>query len=153
MTDPFTAAALLAVSTAATISAGQTAAKQGKFQAEIARQQAERQEQLTALEVAKVRRDVSRSLGAQRARFAASGIDPSAGSALLLTEEGAGEGELQARLTNAQGLGRAAQFRQDAALSLFKGRAAQQQSFFKAGTGLLEGAPTIRNFVNALSED
>ena len=134
------AAAATAVSAASSIQQGKASARQAAFQAAVARQQAERQEKMAALEERRVRRAASQKQGRQRALFAASGIDPSKGTALMLAEDSAGEGELLALLTRSDGLNRAYQLRQGADLDLMRGRAAQQQGYFQAGTTLLRNA-------------
>ncbi len=129
--------AMAVIAAVGAVAQGKAASDQARFQATVAQQQADRQKQLAAIEESRVRSDVSRKLASQRARFAAAGVGPSAGSALLTVEAGAGEGEFQARLTRSQGLNRATQLEQGGQLSLMRGEAAQTQGYLSAGSSLL----------------
>lgn len=134
---PYVAIAMAIMAAISAAAQAKASSNQASFQAAVARQQAERQKQLAAIEEARVRADVSRKLASQRARMAAAGVQPSAGSALLIAESGAGEGEFQARLTRSQGLNRAAQLEQNATLSDMKGQAARTQGKLQVATSLL----------------
>lgn len=70
------------------------------------RQQAETQRALAKAEEQKLRRRQSRNLSALSAQLAARGLDPSAGSALLLQENSAAESEFDALLARAGALSR-----------------------------------------------
>ena len=70
----------------------------------------------------------------------ASGVDPATGSPLLVSEDIAGEVELQAQRIRAGGEVRATRLEQQAQLSRLQGRQAQTGGFLRAGSLLLSGA-------------
>jgi hypothetical protein len=120
------------------VSQGQAAAKQAKFQSEVARRQAERERQIAAAQEEDFRRRQSRALASRRARLGASGVEPGEGSPLLVSEDFAGEVELQAlRIRNG---GEA--LVQQAALHDAAGRNARTQGYLRAGSLLLDAAGT-----------
>lgn len=127
----------LVVSAGGAISSGINQSKQFAFQAAVQRQQAERERQIAAVEEQRNRKESSAILASRRARLAASGIQPGEGTALLGTEELAGEAELDALLIRAGGEGRSTALLNEAALSGAKGSAASTAGFVKAGSTLL----------------
>ena len=132
-----------AVSVAGTMTQGQNAAKQANFQAALQRQQADRARQEAAAQASAIRRQRSREQSSLRARLSASGVDVSGGSALLALETLSGDSELEALTAINQGEFRAGSLEGSAEASRFSGRTAQQQSFFSAGTTLLNAAGKI----------
>lgn len=122
------------------IQQAQTANQQGQFQAAVLRQQADRDRQIAAGNEADFRLQQSRVLASRRAAQGASGVDPAAGSPLLVSEDFAGEVELNALRIRSGGETRATRAEQQANLQLFAGRAKRQQSFVRGGSLLLSGA-------------
>lgn len=153
------AEALLAAGTTITSVAGSAAnanaqASAFAFQAAVQRQQAERSRQLAeresqiaAVNEARKRNENEKILGARRARLAASGVDPSSGTALLQAGDLAADLELDALLLRARGEqsansllnnGFASEAR--ATLSLFSSAEARRKGAFDVGTTLLTAA-------------
>lgn len=126
-----------AVSAGGSIIQGQQQAKQFAFQAAVQRQQARREQEIAAIEEQRNRKESAAILASRRARLAASGIQPGEGTALLGTEELAGEAELDALLIRAGGEGRSTALLNEATLSGAKGSAASTAGFVKAGSTLL----------------
>ena len=122
------------------IQQGQAAAAQGKLQAGILEQQATRDRQEAAANEADFRARQSRALAQRRAGLGASGVDPGAGSPLLVSEDFAGEVELAALRIRTGGEVRATRAEQQAVLQRFQGRAARQAGFVRSGALLLTGA-------------
>lgn len=93
---------LMAVSSAAQagmqVMSARGQASGAKMQAELARRQAERERQIGAMQAQQQRERSKRTEGTQRALLAARGGDTGTGSALLVQEELAEEGEFNARL-------------------------------------------------------
>lgn len=93
-------AALAAVSS---YSAAQSAAKQSDAQAALYERAGTRQREINAIRETQQRAASSKLMGQQRARMAASGIEPSTGSALMTQVETARDAEFQALLTRSAG--------------------------------------------------
>ena len=129
-----------AISAFGAIQQGQAAERQGKFQAAVLRQGAERERQISAADEADFRRRQSFALARRRAGLGASGVDPAAGSPLLVSEDFAGEVELNALRIRAGGETRATRAEQQANLQLASGRAKRRQGFIRGGSLLIGGA-------------
>lgn len=142
--DPGTAAFLLVASTAlsatAAIQEGQAAAAQGKFQAGILRQRADRDRQVAAANEEDFRRKQSRLIGKRRAALGASGVEQGTGSPLLVAEDFAGEVELGALRIRSTGETSATRLEQQADLERFRGRSARRAGFIRGGALLFSGA-------------
>lgn len=67
-------------------------------------------------------------------------VDPSSGSPLLVSEDFAGEAELQALRIRTGGEVTATRAEQQATLQRFQGRAAQRSGFIRGGALLISGA-------------
>ncbi len=132
-------AASAAISAGSAIAQGQAAAAQGKFQAGVLQQQADRERQVAAANEEDFRRNQSRVLAARRAAQGGAGIDSGTGSSLLVAEDFAGEVELAALRIRNGGEVFATRAEQQAELSLFSGRAARTQGFIRGGSLLLSG--------------
>ena len=133
-------AAAAAMSATAAIAQGRAAANEAKAQAALRDQQAQRQREVAAFQEERTRRDAERVQGAQRAHLAAAGVDPAAGTALLLQEELAGQSEFNALLARAQGDGEAQLVEHQARIDRLRGRNAQTAGYLRAGTTLLTSA-------------
>ena len=132
-------AAGAAVSALGAIQQGQAAQSQADLQAGILRQQAERDRQKAAVDEEDFRRRQSRVLAARRAALGASGVVSAEGSPLLVSEDFAGEVELQALRIRSGGELRATRAEQQAVLQRFQGRAARRAGFTRGGALLLSG--------------
>lgn len=133
-------AAGAAIQAVGAIQAAQAAQQQANFQAGILRQQAESARQKAAADEEDFRRARSRDLAFRRAALGASGVEPGLGSPLLVSEDFAGEVELQALRIRSGGELRATRAEQQADLQRFKGRAARTAGFVRGGSLLITGA-------------
>lgn len=128
-----------AISAIGAIQQGQAASAQAGLQAGIFEQQATRDRQQAAADEADFRARQSRALAQRRAGLGASGVDPAAGSPLLVSEDFAGEVELAALRIRTGGEVRATRLEQKALLERFTGRAARRGGFVRGGALLLTG--------------
>jgi hypothetical protein len=129
-----------AISAAGAIQQGQAAKAQGKLQAAILEQQATSERQQAEADEEDFRVRQSRVLAARRAALGASGVDPSSGSPLLVSEDFAGETELNALRIRTGGEVRATRAEQQAVLQRFQGRQAARAGFIRGGSLLVSGA-------------
>ena len=129
-----------AISTVGIVQQGIAANKQGKLQAGILAQQATSERLQAEAREDDFRRAQSRAFASRRAGLGASGVQQAAGSPLLVSEDFAGEVELQALRIRSGGEVRATRLEQQALLSRFAGKSAQTSSFFRGGSLLLSGA-------------
>lgn len=128
------------VSAVGAIQQGRAAQRTGDFQAAILRQQADRERLQAESDEKDFRRKQSRILAARRAALGASGVEPAEGSPLLVSEDFAGEVELQALRIRSGGEVRATRAEQQAVLQRFQGRAARRAGVTRGGALLLSGA-------------
>lgn len=122
------------------VAQGFAAQRAADFQAGILRQQATRERQQAESKEEDFRRNQSRVLAARRAALGASGVEPGAGSPLLVSEDFAGEVELQALRIRSGGELRTTRAEQKAVLQRFQGRQARTAGFIRGGALLLSGA-------------
>ncbi len=132
-------AAATAVSAVGSIQAGQAAKNQANVQAAIYGQQAERERQVAAANEVDFRRQQAKQMASRRAIMGASGVDPGSGSPLLVSEDFAGEIELQALRIRNGGEVSATRLDQQATLTRAAGNQDQTSSYFRAGSSLLQG--------------
>jgi len=130
----------MAISAVSAIQQGQAANQAAKTQAEIYRQQAERERQDAANREDDYRRAASRQLATRRALMGASGVEAGEGSPLMVSQDMAGEAEYQALRVRSGGEVQATRLEQQAALARAEGRNKQRGSYFRAGASLLRGA-------------
>lgn len=144
----------VAISAFAAAEQGRAAKKEADFRARLAEQDAEVERQKAARELVVARqseedfrRDQSNLMGTRRARLGATGVEPGAGSPLLVSEDFAAEGELQALRIRAGGEVAATRLEQsalrlesEASLFRFSGRSAQRAGQLRAGSLLVSGA-------------
>ena len=128
-----------AISGIAAVQQGQAASAQANLQAGIQRQRADRERLEAAATEADFRARQSRAMAERRAGLGASGVDPAAGSPLLVSEDFAGEVELAALRIRTGGEVRATRLEQEATLNRFAGRAARRQGFVRGGALLVTG--------------
>ena len=129
-----------AISAVGAVQSGIAANKQGKLQAGILAQQARSERQQAEAREGDFRAAQSRAFASRRAALGASGVQSGTGSPLLVSEDFAGEVELQALRIRSGGEVRATRLEQQALLSRFAGKAAQTSSFVRGGSLLLSGA-------------
>ena len=121
------------------INQGRSQDAYAKYNAAMSEQQARYERDLAAGRESDYRRDQSALLARQRALAAASGGEFS-GSSLLLAEDIASEGELNALRIRAGGDMTARRLEQEAGLMRMQGASAKQAGYMRAGASLLEGA-------------
>jgi hypothetical protein len=119
---------------------GSAAQAQGKAQAGMLNQQAERERLVAQQDEEDFRNRQSRAMASRRALMGGSGIDPSSGSALLASEDMAGEIELQALKIRNNGAATSTKLQNDAGLARWAGNTERKQSFVRGGASLLQGA-------------
>ena len=129
-----------AVSAFGALAQGFAAKRAGDFEAGILTQRAERDRLQAASDEEDFRRKQSRAFAARRAALGASGVEPGAGSPLLVSEDFASEVELQALRIRAGGEVTATRLEQQAVLQRSQGRAARSAGFARGGALLLSGA-------------
>lgn len=128
---------LAAVATVAgTIQQGKAAEAAGKFNAEVARQQAEQERLIAERDAQRFRQEQSRLLARSRALRAGQGVTGE-GTPLLVDEATAGEIELGALTIQRGGQARATRLEQQARLDEFKGKSERSASRIRAGSTLL----------------
>lgn len=129
-----------AVSAVGSIVQGKAAQKQAEAQAEISRQQAERERVVAGEKEGDFRASQRRAAAAVRAAGGARGIDISVGSSLLTAEDFSRQTTRQALRIREGGEIRATRLDQQADLLRAKGRAASTAGIIGAGSSLLSGA-------------
>ena len=122
------------------IQEGQAERSQANLQARILEQQATSDRQQAAADEADFRARQSRLQARRRAGLGASGVDPAAGSPLLVSEDFASEVELNALRIRSGGEVRATRLEQQAGLTRFAGQQAQRSGFLRGGSLLVTGA-------------
>lgn len=130
------------VSAGGALKAGSDEETAGDYNAAVARQSAVATEEKTAFEVEAHREKVRKLLSSQRAAFAVAGVDME-GSPLLVLEDTAAQGELDAKAIQYSGDVEASQKRSQAELYELQGKNAKTSSYWKAGSSLLSGGGTI----------
>ncbi|HDZ39710.1 MAG TPA: hypothetical protein ENH62_15775 [Marinobacter sp.] len=113
---------------------------QARRQSRALRQQSTSERLLAAENEALFRRQQSRVLASRQAGLGAAGVDPSTGSPLAVSEDFAGEVELQAQRIRAGGDIRATRLEQQAKLTRSSGRSALIGGFLRSGSLLVSGS-------------
>ena len=143
--DPFSALTF-ALKTAQTISSANARSRQLSAQAAFQQQQAERARAINDARAHQLRRNQSRERAAGRARLTSSGIDPSAGSALLLQENQAGIHEFDRLLARSVGLQASLEADQQARVLRMQASSTRQQGLLSAaGTAADRGPGVFRD--------
>ena len=130
----------MAMSAFSAVAQGAAARKQHKFQAAMIDRERQREKQIGALKAFQEREANKRRLATQAALMAGRGGDPGAGSNLLLVEDLAEQGELNARLIEEDSEHKVTRMGDEMALQGMLGRNKQRAGLMKAGTALLAGA-------------
>jgi len=140
------AAAALVTSIAGTAMSVYSQVEQGKSQNEwsqynaaVAERDALAAQQSAEYDAGEKRKETERLLGRQRALYGKAGVTLE-GSPLLLMEETASQGELDALMIEREGKLKAGNYQSEAALSRMKGSSAQKAGYYGAGSSLLTGA-------------
>lgn len=129
-----------AVGAAGAVYSGAQAQKAANMQAAIDRQRAEREREVADLQAKEFERDQADLMAKRRALMGGSGVDPTSGSPLLVSEDFAAENEFQRLLIEAGGEDRATRLEQSARLQEMKGRNARTAGLVKGGSLLFQGA-------------
>ena len=127
------------LSAVGSISQGQAASSQAKFQAAVGEQQATRTRQIAVGDEEDFRRKQSRLLAERRAALGKSGTEIGTGTSLLAAEDFAAETELQALRIRSGGETQATRLQQQAELTRRKGRSQQLTGYLRGGASLLSG--------------
>jgi len=133
--------ALLAggVSAYSQIKQGQQAEGVGRYNAQVAEQQATSARQAAAVDAENKRRQMDRILGTQRARYGASGVIGSEGSPLLVMMQSEEEAALDVARVRYGGEAQAYGLESEAKLQRFRGTAAKRQGYLGATGSILTG--------------
>lgn len=131
--------AATAMAAGGAVYAGDQQRKAANMNADIAEQNAIAERNKAAYDENIHRESVRKLLSSQRALYGKSGVDMT-GSPLLVMEDTAGQGELDALAIRYGGDIAAAKQRSSANLSRMQGKSAQTASYFQAGSTLLSGA-------------
>jgi hypothetical protein len=122
------------------IQQGATANAQGKAQARLLQQQAERERQIGLQDEEAFRKAQSRVMASRRAILGGSGVEAGTGSPLLTAEDMTGEIELQALKIRNNSEATESRLLADASMAKWAGGQARKQSFVRGGASLLQGA-------------
>lgn len=150
----FLVIAILATAAAATgtVMSAQAQSDAAKYNAAVAKNQAETAAQQAAFDAQQIRDKNRRILGAQRAAFAASGVDPDAGTPVDIRADSANQGELEALTAIYTGRSGANSALARAKLENFTARSAMTSGYIQAGSSLLSGASSAYQ-INAGSKN
>jgi len=127
------------VSAYSQIRQGQQAEGVGRYNAQVAEQQAASARQAAAADAETKRRQMDRILGTQRARYGASGVIGSEGSPLLVMMQSEEEAALDVARVRYGGEAQGYGLESEARLQRFRGKAARRQSYLGATGSLLQG--------------
>ncbi len=146
MFDPISATMAVgaAVGIGSNLWQGQQQAEELEYNAKLSEREARLSKEKAGYEADKHREAVKKILSTQRALYGASGMDIS-GSAQLVMEDTAKEGEMDARAILYGGDIDAARKRSEANLYRMRKRATTTASYFGAGSSLLTGGANIYN--------
>lgn len=134
--------ALSAVSGTAAVSSGMAQSNMADYNAQVANQQRQQSIDVAKAQEDQKRRDLLRLMSSQQAALGKSGVTAE-GSPLLMFEDTAINGELDAQTIRWQGKIGAAHADSSAALSQIQGSNAQTAGYFGAGSSLLNGVSRV----------
>lgn len=127
-------------------SAQATNAALAEYNVQLAERNRQLAERAAATEAKDIRKETARRIGAARTKFAKAGVVTTSGSPLLVQEEIAAEGEIEAQRALFEGSIRAAGFESDALISGVRAKSLRQQArgtrtggFLGAGRAILTG--------------
>ena len=122
------------------IGGGSAANQAAQFQGDMYARQAQREREMGELQAGRLRTENERVAATQRALLASGGRDISSGSALLIQEDLAEEGEFNALLTENNTAAKISSLRSQEVLERARGKNAKTASYFRAGSSLLKGS-------------
>jgi hypothetical protein len=132
-------AAGTAMSVVGQIQQGKSTKQWSEYNAAVAERDALAAQQSAEYAAGEKRKETERLLGRQRALYGKAGVTVE-GSPLLMMEETASQGELDALMIEREGKLKAGNYQSEAALSRMKGASAQRAGYYGAGSSLLTGA-------------
>ena len=118
---------------------GQAASQAARYNARVAEQQAESARQAAGADAETRRRQLDRVLGAQRARYGASGVIPSEGSPLLVMMESEEEAALDVARVRHGGAAAAYGLGLEASIQRRQGQQARRQGYLSSTSAILTG--------------
>lgn len=121
------------------ISAGNQSAKVAEYNAKVAENNAQAAQQTAAYEANLTRENLRRTIGAQRAAGASSGLDTTSGTPVAVLGDTAKQGEMDVLAQLYSGRAAAVGYHNDARRMRAEGKAQKQAGFINAGTSLLSG--------------
>ena len=130
----------MAMSAFSAVAQGAAARRQHKLQAAMIDRERQREIEIGKVKASQEREKNKRLQAQQAALMAGRGGDPGAGSNLLLVEDLAEQGELNARLIEDDSEHKVTRMGDEMALQGMLGRNKQRAGLMKAGTALLSGA-------------
>jgi hypothetical protein len=130
------------ISASGSLQEGQASEGAAAYNAAVARQSAQASVDKAAYDEEMHRERVRKLISSQRAAYGASGVDIE-GSPLLLLEDTAAQGEMDALAIRYGGEVEASQKRSQAELYELQGKNAKKASYYKAGSSLLSGGASI----------
>ena len=128
-----------AISASAAIQAGKAAKAEAEFEAEVLRQQAERESIISRQAEEDFRLEGDRLIGERGALLGVSGVEGGSGSPLAGLGFLGSEIELQALRLRSGGKARELRLGEQANLALFRGKTEQKAARLRAGASLLTG--------------
>jgi len=133
------------VSASGTAAAGRKAKKAYLLNAAIQTKNAERAREAADFDILSLKRQATRTIGAQRAAFGASGVSGSSGSALDLLADSMTQATLDQQRRKYQGELEAEDYMNQAALGIRTGKAVQVASQYSAAGQVLSGVASAAN--------
>ncbi len=130
------------VSASGAIQEGEAAQEAAEYNAEVMRQSAQASREKAEYDETIHRDKVRRLLSSQRASYGAAGVDM-AGSPLLVLEDTAAQGELDAKAIRYGGEVEARQKLSQAEIYEQQGKNARREGYAKAGSSLLSGGASV----------
>lgn len=131
---------IMAVSTYATVRAGQAQSATAKYAAQVSQQNSAAMQQQGAAAAAAQRRDAMRKLGLLAANYGASGVDPSTGSPLDVLSDSVGQATLDNLNVRYNYQLRALGYQNSSTLDSAQASDATTSSYLSAAGSLLGGA-------------
>ncbi len=127
------------VSASGTAASGRKAKKAYLLNAAIQTKNAERAREAADFDILSLKRQATRTIGAQRAAFGASGVSGSSGSALDLLADSMAQATLDQQRRKYQGELEAQDYMNQAAMGISTGKATQLASQYSAAGQVLSG--------------
>lgn len=135
----FLTAAGTAVSVYSAVASANAQKKSAEYSAAVERNAAATAQQQAEFDAQQIRDKSRRLVSSQRAAFAASGVDPNAGSATDITADSRVQGEMEALIAIYTGKSSATAHQAQSRLDQMRGRAAVTVGYVGAASSLLAG--------------